>query len=70
MNTKQHKKGSSQNNWIDPLYLNDLLTDEEKRLNITGSSFIYRYNDNTNYFFKSFYGNITDCKTVSMRFDI
>ena len=35
MNTKQHKKESSQNNWIDPLYLNDLLTDEEKSIKKT-----------------------------------
>ena len=35
MSTKQHKKESSQNNWIDPLYLNDLLTDEEKSIKKT-----------------------------------
>ena len=35
MNTKQHKSESSQNNWMDPLYLNELLTEEEKSVKKT-----------------------------------
>ena len=27
---KQHARGSSQDDWMDPLYLNLLLTEEEK----------------------------------------
>ena len=48
----------------------DKLSDNEKRLNITGSTFIYRYSDRDSYFFKSFYGNISDCKVNSTKFDI
>ena len=35
MTTKQHTSESSQNNWMDPLYLNELLTEEEKSVKKT-----------------------------------
>jgi len=35
VNTKQHTSESSQNNWMDPLYLNELLTEEEKAVKKT-----------------------------------
>ena len=35
MDTKHHTKGGAQNNWMDPLYLNELLTEEEKSIRKT-----------------------------------
>ena len=35
MDTKHHKSEPSQNNWMDPLYLNELLTEEEKSIRKT-----------------------------------
>ena len=35
MDTKHHKSELSQNNWMDPLYLNELLTEEEKSIRKT-----------------------------------
>ena len=35
MTTKQRTSESSQNNWMDPLYLNELLTEEEKSVKKT-----------------------------------
>ena len=35
MDTKYHTKELSQNSWMDPLYLNELLTEEEKSIRKT-----------------------------------
>ena len=46
MDTKYHTKELSQNSWMDPLYLNELLTEEEKSIRKTTKrcktrSFVY-----------------------------
>ena len=39
MNKKQHNKANSQNNWIDPFYLNELLTEEELSIQKTTQNY-------------------------------
>ncbi len=46
-----------------------LLSESEKRINIIGNSYIYRYQDKP-YFFKSFYGDIDKCMVYSSKFEI
>ena len=42
----------------------------DKKRNILGSSFIYNYNIDTDYTYKSYYGDIKNCKTSSSVFRI
>jgi glutaryl-CoA dehydrogenase len=39
MNDKKHAKGNSIDSWLDPLYLNELLTEEEKSIRKTTKEF-------------------------------
>ena len=39
MDKKQHNKTNSQNNWIDPFYLNELLTEEELSIQKTTQNY-------------------------------
>ena len=39
MNDKKHAKGNSIDSWMDPLYLNELLTEEEKSIRKTTKEF-------------------------------
>jgi 5'-3' exonuclease len=42
-----------------------LVDDREQRRNIIGRSFIYTYSYDSDYVYKSFYGDIKDCKVLS-----
>ena len=39
MDKKQHNKANSQNSWIDPFYLNELLTEEELSIQKTTQNY-------------------------------
>ena len=45
------------------------LTDDEKRLNLFGNTYLYKYNSKS-YLFKSFYGNIDNCNVSADKFKI
>jgi 5'-3' exonuclease len=46
-----------------------LVDEKERKRNIIGKSFLYKMSDSP-YFFRSFYGDIKDCMTVSIPVDI
>jgi len=48
----------------------DKIDQVDKKRNIVGTSFLYTYNNDTNYIYKSYYGDIKDCKTISSVFHI
>jgi 5'-3' exonuclease len=48
----------------------DKVDQSDKKRNICGSSFIYSYDSNSNYTYKSYYGDIKNCKSNSSVFRI
>ena len=48
----------------------DKISQDSKKLNRMGYSYIYKFDENNKYIFTSFYGNINECQVSVDRFDI